>query len=71
VALHDSVRVAKDGRVLHVGVSISPICDDQGAVIGASTIAHDLTQMKMAEQALRNSEKLVAAGRMARWLTCR
>ena len=65
VALHDSVRVAKDGRMLHVGVSISPVHDDQGAVIGASTIAHDLTQMKMAEQALHNSEKLVVAGRMA------
>jgi PAS domain S-box-containing protein len=66
VPLHDSVRVAKDGRALHVGVSISPVHDDQGAaVIGASTIAHDLTQMKMAEQALRNSEKLVVAGRMA------
>jgi len=65
VAFHDSVRVAKDGRTLHVGVSISPIRDAQGAVIGGSTIAHDRTQLMMAEQALRNSEKLVVAGRMA------
>jgi two-component system, chemotaxis family, CheB/CheR fusion protein len=65
VPLHDSVRVAKDGRLLHVGVRVSPIHDDRGAVIGASTIAHDRTQIMMAEQALRNSEKLVVAGRMA------
>ena len=65
IPLHDSVRVAKDGRVLSVGVTISPIRDATGAVIGASTMAHDLTQVKMAEQALRNAEKLAVAGRMA------
>jgi C4-dicarboxylate-specific signal transduction histidine kinase len=46
-------------------VTISPIYDAQGAVAGASTIARDLTQVKMAEQALRNSEKLAVAGRLA------
>jgi len=65
MSLHDSTRVAKDGRVLSVGVTISPIYDDRGAVTGASTIARDLTQVKMAEQALRNSEKLAVAGRLA------
>jgi PAS domain S-box-containing protein len=65
VPLHDSVRVAKDGQVLHVGVTISPIRDAKGTIIGASTIARDLTQVKMAEQALRNAEKLAVAGRMA------
>jgi len=63
--LHDSTRVAKDGRLLSVGVTISPIYDAYGAVTGASTIARDLTQAKMAEQALRNSEKLAVAGRLA------
>jgi len=33
--------------------------------VGASTIARDITPLKMAEQALRNSEKLAVAGRMA------
>lgn len=65
IPLHDSIRAAKDGRMLSVGVTISPIRDSQGKVIGASTIARDLMQMKMAEQALRNSEKLAVAGRMA------
>lgn len=65
VPLHDSVRVAKDGRVLHVGMSISPIHDARGAVIGAATIARDRTQIRMAERALLNAEKLAVAGRMA------
>jgi PAS domain S-box-containing protein len=65
VPLHESVRIAKNGRVLHVGVTVSPIRDAQGKVIGASSIARDLTQMKMAEQALRNAEKLAVAGTMA------
>jgi PAS domain S-box-containing protein len=65
VPLHGSVRVTKDGRLLSVGVTISPIRDSQGKVMGAATIARDLTQMRMAEQALRNSEKLAVAGRMA------
>ncbi|MGC2325001.1 MAG: PAS domain S-box protein, partial [Terriglobales bacterium] len=65
VPRHDSARVAKDGRVLSVDASISPIRDGKGTVIGAATITRDLTQMKMAEQALRNSEKLAVAGRMA------
>jgi two-component system CheB/CheR fusion protein len=65
VPLHDSVRVAKDGRVLSVALTISPIYDALGAVIGASAIARDHTDLKMAEQALRNSEKLAVAGRLA------
>jgi len=65
VPLHDSARVAKDGHVVNVGVTVSPILDGKGNIIGASTIARDLTQVKMAEQALRNTEKLAVAGRMA------
>jgi signal transduction histidine kinase len=36
-----------------------------GRVVAASTIARDITQTKMAEEALRNSERLAVAGRMA------
>jgi len=61
----DTTRVTKDGRLLNVASTISPIHDAKGTIIGAATITRDLTQMRMAEQALRNSEKLVVTGRMA------
>lgn len=58
-------RMAKDGRILHVSVTISPLRDKNGRVVGASTTARDITQQKLAERALRDSEKLAVAGRMA------
>ena len=61
----ETVRVAKDGRLLTVSLTISPIRDSAGRIVGASSIARDITHSKLAEQSLRNSEKLAAAGRMA------
>jgi PAS domain S-box-containing protein len=61
----ETVRVAKDGHQLAVSVTISPIRDSSGRIVGASVIGRDITQRKMAEQAVRNSEKLAVAGRMA------
>ncbi len=61
----ETVRVAKDGHLLTVSLTISLICNFEGRVIGASTIARDITRSKLAEQSLRNSEKLATAGRMA------
>jgi PAS domain S-box-containing protein len=61
----ETMRVAKDGHLLTVSLTISPIRDAGGRIIGASAIAHDITGSKLAEQALRNSEKLAVAGRMA------
>ena len=58
-------RMAKDGSILSVSVTISPLCDRSGQVVGASSIARDITQQKLAERALRDSEKLAVAGRMA------
>ena len=48
-------RVKKDGTGIDVSVSISPIIDDNGIVIGASTISHDISSRK-SEQLLRESE---------------
>lgn len=49
----DTLRVRKDGREIHVSVTISPIRDGEGTVIGASKIARDITAQKEAEHALR------------------
>jgi PAS domain S-box-containing protein len=52
----ETVRVAKDGRRLAISVSVSPIRDPEGRVIGASKIARDITGRKRQEEALRQSE---------------
>ncbi len=62
---YETVRKHKDGTLLYVAITISPIRNRHGDVVGASTIARDITSRRLAEEALRASEKLVAMGRMA------
>jgi PAS domain S-box-containing protein len=45
----ETVRIGKDGRKIDVSVTISPIRDSQGRIIGASKIARDTTDRKLAE----------------------
>lgn len=52
----DTVRLRKDGARVHVSVTLSPIKDNAGKVIGASKVARDITERKQAEAALRSSE---------------
>jgi signal transduction histidine kinase/ActR/RegA family two-component response regulator len=53
----ETVRVRKDGSLVNISVTVSPIFDDDGRVIGASTIDRDITFRKQAEEALRASEE--------------
>ena len=53
----DTVRLHKDGRLLDISLTISPIRDAAGNIVGASKIARDFTQRKHAERALRESEE--------------
>jgi len=52
----ETQRVRKDGRVIDVNVTISPITEASGTIIGASTISRDITSVK-AEERLRRSEE--------------
>jgi PAS domain S-box-containing protein len=61
----ETVRVSKDGRRIEVSLTISPVRDERGNVIGAAKIIRDITESKKIERALRVTEKLAAAGRLA------
>jgi PAS domain S-box-containing protein len=51
----ETVRLAKDGRQLNVSVTVSPIKDSAGHVVGASKVARDITERKKAEAALQKA----------------
>jgi PAS domain S-box-containing protein len=48
---YETKRITKDGRLLDVSLTISPIKDSAGNITGASTIARDITERKRAEEA--------------------
>jgi len=52
VAHHETLRVTKDGRLLTVSLSISPLRSISGEIIGASKIARDITESKRTQEAL-------------------
>jgi PAS domain S-box-containing protein len=57
----ETVRRAKDGRLLEVSVTISPLRDARGTIIGASKVARDITARKKAEEALHKERELLQA----------
>jgi PAS domain S-box-containing protein len=52
----DTERICKDGRKIDVSVTISPIADEHGRIIGASKIARDVSERKQVERLLQQSE---------------
>jgi len=61
----ETIRLHKNGERVEVSLTISPIKDDDGHVIGAAKIVRNITETNKIERALRVTEKLAAAGRMA------
>lgn len=62
---YETRRIRKDGEIVDVSLTISPIKDPAGNIIGSSKIAREISQRKQMERRLLQSEKLAATGRMA------
>jgi PAS domain S-box-containing protein len=61
----ETIRLRKNGEPVHVSVTLAPIRDEAGAIIGTSRIVRDITRRKQLEQSLLQAEKIAATGRMA------
>lgn len=73
---YETVRVSRSGRLIDVSLTISPIRDSAGRIVGASKVARDITAQKKAQDALQQSEnklrrqaeeleqQLIASGRL-------
>jgi PAS domain S-box-containing protein len=53
----ETVRVAKDGRRIDVSLTISPVHDRRGRVVGASKVARDISERKRMEEKLREADR--------------
>ncbi|MBZ5507774.1 MAG: PAS domain S-box protein [Acidobacteriia bacterium] len=61
----ETVRLKKNGERVDVSLTISPVKDVHGKVVGAAKIIRNITENKKVERTLRTTEKLAAAGRLA------
>ena len=61
----ETVRVTKSGERIDVSLTISPIRDPRGKIVGAAKILRDVTAHKKLEAALHTTERLASVGRLA------
>ncbi len=62
---YETLRVAKDGRRVHVSVTVSAVRDPDGRIVGASSIARDVTHRKEIEAATRERDTLRSLASLA------
>lgn len=65
VAIDEVERVRKDGQRIWILLSVSPIRDASGRIVGAASIKRDITERRMAEERLRDTQRLRAVGQLA------
>lgn len=69
--IYETIRVKKNGEHILISLSISPIKDGHGKVIGASKIARDITAQKVYEKSIKESEERLRvalnAGQIGVW----
>jgi PAS domain S-box-containing protein len=53
----ETVRVSKNGRRIDISLTVSPVRDSEGRIVGASKVARDITERKRVEAALRDADR--------------
>lgn len=53
----DTIRVTKDGRRIPISLTVSPIRDPSGVIVGASKVARDISERKRVEELVRQNEE--------------
>ena len=61
----ETIRLRKSGERIHVSLTVSPVRDQRGGIVGAAKILRDITEQKKLEEALRTTERLASVGRLA------
>jgi PAS domain S-box-containing protein len=61
----ETTRVRKDGKLIHVSLAVSPVRGDEGAILGASHVARDISDRRQFEEQLRQTQKLESLGVLA------
>ena len=61
----ETMRLTKSGKLLDVSLTVSPVRDETGQIVGASKILRDISTKKRIERSLLQAEKIAATGRMA------
>ena len=64
MSIFETERKRKEGQLIHVSLTISPIRDAGNRVVGASKIARDITEKKLLERQLHQSQKMEAIGQL-------
>ncbi len=62
---YETQRMRKNGEVFDISLTVSPIKNQRGQVVGASKIVRDISERRAAEAAIVEKEKLAATGRLA------
>jgi len=65
VTPYETLRLRKDGAIVPVLLTVSPLRNARGDVVGASAVARDMSAQRHSQEAVRRSEKLATAGRLA------
>jgi PAS domain S-box-containing protein len=61
----EAARLRKDGERIEVSLTLSPVFDEHGNIVGVASISRDISQQKRVEKALHTSERLASVGRLA------